>query len=280
MNGKVCMITGANSGIGKETARELSRMGATIIMLCRNEKKGKVSLEDIKSDTKNDKIELFIADLEKPETIKQMVKKFKEKYDRLDVLVNNAGLILLKHQLNENGIERTLAINHIGHFILTSLLLDLLKASAPSRIINVSSAGHTMAKLNFDDLMLKKKFGPLRAYGNSKLANLLFTYELSRKLEDTNVTVNAVHPGWVRSNFGQPDTNKFVNFFYMLMSPFMINPQKGARTSIYLASSPEVKQTTGKYFTKCKAIKSSKLSYNPEVQRKLWEITEKLTGIK
>ena len=274
------MITGANSGIGKETARELSRMGATIIMVCRNEEKAKNALEEIKKDTKNDKIDLFIADLEKPETIKSMAQRFKEKYNQLDVLVNNAGLILLKHQLNEQGIERTLAINHIGHFILTGLLLDLLKASAPSRIINISSGGHTMAKLNFDDLMLEKKFSPTRAYGNSKLANLLFTYELAKRLEGSDVTVNAVHPGWVRSNFGQPDSNKSVKLLYMFSFPFMISPTKGARTSIYLASSPEVEGITGKYYAKCKSKKSSKISYNLGVQKKLWEISEQLTGIK
>lgn len=280
MKGKIVMITGANSGIGKETTRELARMEATIVMVCRNESRGQNTLDEIVEETGNKNVELLIADLESQDSIHKMVTEFKKKYNRLDVLINNAGLILLKRETTADGYEKTLAINHLGHFLLTHLLLDVIKASAPSRIINVSSAAHKMAKLDFDDLMLEKSWGMMMPYGNSKLANLLFTYDLARRLEGTGVTVNALHPGGVRTNFGKGSMPWYAKPIFSLAGIFMISAAKGAKTSIYLASSPEVKDVTGKYFVKCKEVKSSKISYDETVQKQLWEISEKLTHLK
>jgi len=272
MKEKIIIITGANSGIGKETAVSLAKKRAKIVMLCRNEKRGREALEEIKNYSSSDNVELIIADLSNQESIYSAVNQFKSKYDHLDVLINNAGLILKERELTPDGYETTFAVNHLGHFLLTNLLLDILIKSAPSRIINVSSAAHKYAKLNLDDINLDKKYRAFRAYGNSKLANTLFTYELARRLEGTGVTVNALHPGGVKTNFGKGQFKGFMPF----ASLFMINAKKGAKTSIYLASSPEIEDVSGKYFVKSKPVKSSKISYNEDLQRKLWELSERM----
>lgn len=270
------MITGANSGIGKETARVLAKKGATIIMISRNKERGETALKELKESTGSNNIELFIADLADPESIINAVTKFKEKYDKLDVLINNAGVTLSKKIITPLGYEKTFAVNHLGHFLLTNLLLDMLIKSAPSRIINVSSGAHTYAQLDLDDINLSSKYRGLRSYSNSKLANLLFTYELARRLEGTGVTVNALHPGFVRSNFGRRGRKLYERILFDFARLFALSVEKGAKTSIYLASSPEVKEITGKYFVKCKPMKSSKASYDRESQKKLWKLSEDL----
>ncbi|MFX1394294.1 MAG: SDR family oxidoreductase [Promethearchaeota archaeon] len=279
MNGKVVMITGANSGIGKETAIQLANMGATIIMVCRNKERGEAALKDIKEKTNSNKIDLLFADLADQNSIRLMVEEFKKKYDKLHVLINNAGLILRKRSTTLEGYENTFAINYLGHFLLTYLLLDLLKSSTPARIINVSSALHKFAKPDFNDINMEHKYSGFRAYANSKLYNILFTYELARRLESTRVTVNSLHPGAVRTNFGKNNRKKLLRIIFYILRPFYISAKKGARTSIYLASFPEVEHITGKYFIKSSPKKSSKISYNQSFQSKLWNIGEKLTHI-
>ncbi|MFX1366732.1 MAG: SDR family oxidoreductase [Promethearchaeota archaeon] len=276
MYGKIVMITGANSGIGKETARVLAERGATIVMLCRSKERGEAALQELKKVTYSDNIELFIADLADPDSIRKAVTQFKEKYDRLDVLINNAGTTISKKIITPLGYEKTFTVNHLGHFILTQLLLDTLKQSAPSRIINVASALHRRANLNFNDINQKKHYRSFLAYSNSKLANLLFTYELARRLEGTGVTVNALHPGFVRSNFGKRGRNTLLKVLFAFARLFAISVKKGAKTSIYLASSPEVQGITGKYFVKCEPVDSSEASYNLETQKRLWELSEHL----
>lgn len=273
MLGKIVMITGANSGIGKETAKVLARKGARIIMICRNKERGETALKNLKEETNSDKIELILADLADPEGIQNAVALFKEKYDKLDVLINNAGLVLSKRKVTALGYEKTFAVNHLGHFLLTNLLLDILIKSAPSRIINVSSGVHYSANINFDDINLSSRYRGYRAYANSKLANLLFTYELARKLEGTGVTVNALHPGFVRSNFGRRGRKLYQRIFFDVARSFAKSVEKGAKTSIYLASSPEVKDVTGKYFVNSKPKKSSHTSYDREAQKKLWQLS-------
>jgi NAD(P)-dependent dehydrogenase (short-subunit alcohol dehydrogenase family) len=274
MLNKIVLITGANSGIGKETARVLAERGATIIMICRNKERGEAALQELKEKTHSNNFELLIADLANPESIRNIVTEFKEKYDRLDVLINNAGLTLNERIITPLGYEKTFAINHLGHFLLTQLLLETLKKSAPSRIINVSSAAHHTANLKFNDINQKSHYRGFIAYSNSKLANLLFTYELARRLEGTGVTVNALHPGFVKSNFGKGGRNKIFKALFVIARLFAISVEKGAKTSIYLASSPKVEGVTGKYFVKCKPVKSSDASYKLESQKRLWELSE------
>jgi NAD(P)-dependent dehydrogenase (short-subunit alcohol dehydrogenase family) len=274
MHGKTVIVTGANSGIGKETARVLAERGATIIMICRNKERGEAALRELKEKTESDKFELYLADLADPDAIQKAVTQFKAKHNKLDVLINNAGLVLSKRIITPLGYEKTFAVNHLGHFLLTNLLLDLLIESAPSRIINISSGVHTSADLNFDDINQSSNYRSYRAYANSKLANLLFTYELTRRLEGTGVTVNALHPGFVRSNFGRRGRKWYIRILFDLARIFAISVEKGAKTSIYLASSPEVEEVTGKYFYKSKSIKSSKASYDREAQKKLWQLSE------
>ncbi|MEJ2251871.1 MAG: SDR family oxidoreductase [Candidatus Lokiarchaeota archaeon] len=274
MEGKIVMITGANSGIGKETSRVLGKMGATIIMLCRNQERGEKALQDLKQQTHSDKFELIIGDLADPDSIYHAVELFKGNHERLDVLINNAGLILNKRKISSLGYEMTFTINYLGHFLLTNLLIDTLKKSAPSRIINVASAVHKSANLNFNDINQDTNYKGYLAYANSKLANILFTYELARRLKETGVTVNALHPGFVRSNFGKRGRNRLMGILFKFLRLFAISAKKGAKTSIYLASSPEVEGITGKYFAKSKPVKSSKASYNPENQKQLWKLSE------
>ncbi|TFF95380.1 MAG: SDR family oxidoreductase [Promethearchaeota archaeon] len=277
MRGKNVMITGANSGIGKQTGIDLAKMGATIIMIARNKERAFAALEEIKEASKSEKIDLFIADLSDQDSIRSMVKNFKKNYKKLDVLINNAGIMLTKRRSTKEGYEMTLATNHLGHFLLTSLLLQTLIKSAPARIINVSSVAHKFGNLDFDDLQLEENFNGLLAYGNSKLANIMFTYALARHLEGTGVTVNALHPGTVKTNFGKRNESRWSRLFFKFLHLFFSDVKKGAKTSVYLASSPEIEEISGKYFVKSKLKKSSRASYDEEVQEKLWTISEKLT---
>jgi len=276
MEGKICMVTGANSGIGKETAKALSEMNATVVMVCRDKERGEKAREDIINQTGNKNIDLILCDLSSQEQIRKLVTEFKEKYQNLHVLINNAGVMLKKRVISIDGIEMNFAVNHLAPFLLTNLLLDVIKKSAPSRIVIVSSAAHRMAKMDFDDLQSeKKKYRLFRVYGVSKLAVMLFTYELSRKLDGTGVTVNALHPGLVNTNLGR-DQSKFSQGFG---KAFFKSPEKGAETSIYLASTPDVEGITGKYWIKKEQHKSSEGSYNLEYAEKLWKICVEMTKL-
>ena len=276
MEGKNCLITGANSGIGKATAIGLAKEGATIIMVCRDKERGEKAKKEIVELTNNKNVALFLCDLSSQEDIRKFVSEFKGKYQSLHVLINNAGVMISKRIISDEGFEMNFAVNHLGPFLLTNLLLDILKKSAPARIINVSSGLHKRGKIDFGDLQSEnKKTGLFKMYGDSKLALMLWSYELSRKLEGTNVTINTVHPGVVNTNLGRHQS-KFSQGFGKL---FFKKPEKGAETSIYLASSPEVEGITGKYFVKKEPRQSSKESYNEEYAKRIWEISAKMTRL-
>ena len=277
MTGKVCLVTGGTSGIGKATALELAKLKASVIIVGRNRKRGESALEEIRSKSGNQNVELMLADLSSQQSIRQMAQEFKSKRERLDVLINNAGVFMLRRSLTVDGIEKTFAVNHLAPFLLTNLLLDLLKKSAPSRIVNVASATHYGKRVRFDDLQGKRHYSGFWAYGQSKLANILFTYSLARKLEGTGVTVNCLHPGFVRTNLGRD--NGILFFFFKLATIFAVSPEKGAETVIHLASSPEVSGVTGKYFEDKKEVRSSDESYDVETARRLWQVSEELTGL-
>ena len=277
MEGKICMVTGANSGIGKATVIGLAKLNAKVIMICRNQEIGEKVRKEIISQTGNKNIDLLLCDLSSQDQVRKLVDEFKNKYQKLDVLINNAGVMLKKRVLSVDGIEMNYAVHFLAPFLLTNLLLDVLKKSAPSRIINVASAAHKRAKIDFNDLQSEnKKYRLFIVYGTSKLAEVLFTYELSRKLEGTGVTANAVHPGVVNSNLGR-DQSKFSQWF---ARKFFKSPEEGAQTSIYLASSPEVEGITGKYFVNKQPKESSEESYNEDYAKKLWHAAEEMTKLK
>ncbi len=274
---KICLVTGANSGLGKITTHELAKMGATVVMVARNRERGEAALKEVQQASGNQHVQLMLADLSSLNGIRQLAAQFKAEYGRLHILVNNAGAIFKNRQLSVDGYEMTFALNHLNYFLLTNLLLDLLKASAPARIINVSSGAHSGGTINFDDLMMENKYRSFAAYGQSKLANVLFTYELARRLEGSGVTTNTLHPGGVATQFGSGQG--FMGWIMKLLRPFLLSPEQGAETQIYLASSPEVEGVTGKYFDKKKPVKSSKESYDTAVAKRLWQLSEQLTGL-
>jgi NAD(P)-dependent dehydrogenase (short-subunit alcohol dehydrogenase family) len=277
---KVCMVTGANSGIGKQTALGLAKMGAHVVMVCHSKKRGEAARAEITDESGNDAVDLMIADLVSQKEIRRLAKDFKNRYNRLDVLINNAGVSLDKKKESPDGVEVTFTVNYFAPFLLTHLLLDILKASAPSRVVNVSSFVHRWTnKIRFDDLARENGFSATGVYAESKLAVLMFSYELARRLAGTGITVNALNPGLVNTNLGHDFTGFLSITGWVLKNVFAISPQKGALTSIYLASSPEVEGVTGKYFFKQKPKSSSKVSYNEEDWQRLWNISEKLTGL-
>ncbi len=278
MQGKMVMVTGANSGIGKVTARELARMGATVVMVCRDEGRGDAARQEIIAESGNEAVDLLIADLASQAEVRRLVDEFRSRYNKLQVLVNNAGLQLWERSMTVDGHETTFAVNHLAPFLLTSLLLDVIKASAPARIVNVSSMVHKWSSIDFDSLMGEKRYSSNRAYFQSKLANVLFTYELARRLEATGVTVNCLEPGMVRTRLAR-DYRGFFGFMANLWRVFMKTPEKGAETSIYLASSPEVEGLTGGYFGNKRPLKSSRDSCNEALARRLWKVSAELVGL-
>jgi len=279
MDGKICIITGANSGVGKVSALEIAKMGASIVMVCRNPEKGKVALAEIKEKSGNDSVNLMICDLSSLESVRKFAAEFKNKHDKLHVLMNNAGGIISKKSVSVDGYELSLAVNHLGRFLLTHLLLDTLKASVPARIVNVASEAHVLTGIKFKDLhFVTRKYLPFIAYGQAKLADVLCTYVLARKLEGTRITVNCLHPGEVKTNFGSD--SKFVQDGFVALGKSVLTPEQGAITQIHLATSPEVENVTGKYFRKgIKPRKSSKVSYNVELQQRVWDLSKQLTGL-
>jgi NAD(P)-dependent dehydrogenase (short-subunit alcohol dehydrogenase family) len=276
MKGKICLITGANSGIGKATAMGLAKIGATIVMVCRNKNRGEKALEDIKNEVENGTVGLMLADLSTQKAIHQLVKDFKERYQSLHILINNAGVNLSKRVLTEDGIETTFAVNYLAPYLLSNLLLDLLQASSPARIVNVASSVQAKT-INFENLNGEKHYRQLNAYAQSKLAVILFTYEFARRIKGTGVTVNCLHPGYVKTNMIK-NFRKFVKYFYPMIGLFMKSPKKGAKTSIYLASSSEVEGISGKYFKKKKEVEPVKASHDEELAKRLWDVSIALTN--
>ena len=278
MDGKVCLVTGATHGIGKETALALAQMGATVVIVGRSEAKCAAVVSEIKQASGNEAVEAMIADLSVMTEVQALADQFKATYPKLHVLVNNVGASSEHRQVTPEGFEKTFALNHLSYFLLTDLLLERLKASAPARIVNVSSAAHKGVQMDFDDLQFEKNYTGFMAYRRSKLANVMFTYELARRLAGTNVTANALHPGFVASNFGKGESWP-MRAAMTLASLFAISPEQGAETSIYLATSEDVDGVSGKYFDKRKPMQSSAASYDEDAARRLWELSAQLTGL-
>jgi len=278
MRSKVCLVTGANSGIGKATALALATRGATVAMVCRDRGRGEAARAEIAEMSGNEAVELLVADLSSQGATRKLAEEFARRHRRLDVLVNNAGAIIGTRRLTEDGVEATFALNHLAYFLLTNLLLDVLKASAPSRIVNVSSNAHKGATINFDDLQMERGYAGMRAYGHSKLANVLFTYELARRLEGTGVAANCMHPGVVATKLAK-DAALWLRILWPLMSPMLLSPEKGAETVVYLASSPDVEGVTGEYFVEKTPVTSSAESHSEEVAKRLWDISAELVKL-
>ncbi len=270
---KIVLITGANSGIGKATAEGIASLGATVAMVCRNPERGQKAHQEILKKSKNDNIFLFLADLSLQSEILSLRDQFKDQFERLDVLINNAGVYLPSVVITKEGIEKTLATNHIAYFLLTKLLLPQVKKSKEGRIINVASEAHHGTDPDFPYYQGENKYAGWKAYKQTKLANLLFTYHLANQVKDENITVNALHPGVVRTNIAS--SRKIIGFMWR-MTPFFISSKKAAQTPIHLAVSPELKGITGQYLANKKPIQSSPQTHDKTHQKKLWEITEKL----
>jgi NAD(P)-dependent dehydrogenase (short-subunit alcohol dehydrogenase family) len=285
MRMKTCIVTGATSGIGKVTALELARRGATVVLLCRSKAKGEDVVREISKLTQNDSLDLIVADLSSQLQVRAAAAEFHQRYERLDVLVNNAGATFPRRTESVDGMEMTMAVNHLGPFLLTNLLLDRLKATGNARVVNVNSDAHEQGRINFDDLQMRLRYHRgvgMRAYANAKLANLLTTYELARRLQDTPVTANALHPGYVATNIVTLDTAtgpiRLLRPFWGIAMRCILTPERGATTSVYLACSAEVANVSGKYFYKCAPIASSVASRDPDLQQRVWEVSERLTG--
>jgi len=279
MGGKTALITGGTSGIGKATAVALAAMGADVVIVGRNPERGEAAVEDIRVQSHSESVELMLADLSVQAEVRRLAEEFQGRHDRLDVLANNAGLVQSRRTETPDGIETTLAINHLAPFLLTNLLLDLLKKSAPSRVITVSSEAQRLGNMDFDDIQSTRKYKGFPVYGMTKLANIMFTYELAERLRGTFVSANCVHPGPVSTNFAKNNGGPMALFF-RLGKPFMRSPEQGADTLIWLASSPEVEGTSGKYFSDRKEIEAKETAYDEGARRRLWEISEELTGLK
>jgi NAD(P)-dependent dehydrogenase (short-subunit alcohol dehydrogenase family) len=279
MQGKICMVTGANSGIGKATALELAQMGATVVMVCRDRARSEEARSEITTKSRTNAVDLLQADLSSQQSIRQLVENFQHHYTHLHVLINNAGAAFTgRRRETVDGLEMTFAVNYLAPFLLTNLLLDMLTASAPARIVNVSSNSHEAGYIQLDDLQAEHH-RPMRAYEQSKLAVVLFTYELARRLQGTGVTANCLHPGFVATHIGQSDAGPAFRLLVKLIASFGTSPQEGAKTSIYLASSPEVEGVTGKYFVKSNPKRSAAISYDESLQRHLWEQSAKLVNV-
>ncbi len=276
MNGKTVLITGGTSGIGKETALGLARMGANLVIVGRGGEKSARAVDEMKNATGNEEISYYKCDLASLADVRRLASDFVSDHPRLDALFNNAGTINSKRLLSQDGYELTFAVNHLAHFLLTDLLLDILKRTAPSRVITTSSAAASIGHMHFDDLMLENGYAAFKAYGQSKLANMLFTFELARRLQWTGVTANCLHPGLVRSGFAMNNRGP-LKIGLSLFHPFMISAKKAAETPIYLASSADAQNVTGKYYVKKMVREPPKEATDLDAATRLWEISEKLT---
>ena len=278
MNGRICLVTGGTNGIGKSTAQELAQMGATVIIVGRDAQKTSRVVNEIRATSGNPKVRPMLADLSSQLDVRRLADEFKSQYAHLHVLINNAGAVFMKRQLSMDGIEMTFALNHLAYFLLTDLLLDTLKASAPARIINVSSNAHTSGKIEFDNLQGEQIYSP-RVYENSKLANILFTTELARRLQGTGVTVNALHPGFTATGFAK-NNGRAIAALVSIFAPLVArSPAKGAETSIYLASSPSVEGLSGEYFYDSQVIQAAPQANDMAVARRLWDVSAEMVDL-
>lgn len=277
MQGKTCLVTGANQGIGYETARALAEMGASVVLAGRDEGRCALAVENIKAQTGNPNISYLVADLSLSSDVNRLAVDFTSRHDRLDVLVNNAGGMTRQRKTVEGDFEFCWKLNHLGYFLLTAALLPLMKSGTPARIVNVASTAHRRARINFDDLQTESDYSMWTAYGQSKLANIMFTYALARRLEGSGVTANCLHPGIVASGF-VANIGPLEKVLSPLVKLFMISSRAGAKTSVFLASSPEVEGVSGKYFDKRRPVKSSLASYDEAVQEQLWDVSMMQSG--
>ena len=273
LKGKIAIVTGANSGMGMATAQALSDKGATVIMLCRSEERGRRAIA-LLTEEKDRKLALMICDLGDFSSIRSFARNVKESYPQVDILVNNAGFISLDRQETKEGIERQFGINHLGHFLLTTLLLDRMPAG--SRIVNVASGAHKVGRIHFDDINLRHGYNVVKAYSQSKLANVLFTRELAARVKDRGITVNCCHPGAVATNMGVDRETGFGKTITGLLKPFFLTPAEGAATAVYLASDESAGHITGGYFYRCRIAKSSKRSKSRKLAKKLFELSEEM----
>jgi NAD(P)-dependent dehydrogenase (short-subunit alcohol dehydrogenase family) len=278
LKGKTVLITGASDGVGKETARKIAKMGAHLILVGRNLEKTNRAAAEIIEDSKNEKVDTLIADLSEQSEVRKLADEIKSKYSQLDILFNNAGAAFPTRKFTSDSIEKTFASNHLAYFLLTNLLLDLLKENSKSRIINTSSSGHFKGEIDFEDLYLENGYKMMKAYRQSKLANVMFTYELAQRLKGSGVNVNALHPGFVKTNIGISEFGLLGKLLQPIIFRKGISVEEGSKTSVYLLSSEEVEGVSGKYFTKSAEKKTCDISYDKGAQKRLWEISEKLTG--
>ncbi len=279
MNNKTILITGASGGIGLQSAIDLAKEGANIVMVGRDKERTSQAVDLVKTQTGNQSVSYLLADLSSIQEVRKLAQEFKDKYQTLDVLLNNAGAIFLSRKVSVDGYEMTLALNHLNYFLLTNLLLDMLKAAPSARIVNVSSRAHYRGHVNFDDLQSEHGYNGMQVYSMSKLMNVLFTYELARRLDGTNVTANCLHPGFVASNFA--GNNGWIVRVAMNFMSGRISVEEGAKCPIFLASSPDVQGVSGKYFNyDTKETRSSEESYDQNVARRLWDVSEKLVAIR
>jgi len=275
MRGKICLITGANSGIGKAAAIELAKDGATVVAACRNAEKGLATVTEIQQKTNSTNVHFLAADLSSQAEVRKLASDFRAKYPALHVLINNAGMVSRQRLVSIDGIEKTLAVNHLAYFLLTNELLDLMKASTPSRIVIVSSEAHRSARLDFDDLQFQKNYGAFSAYAKTKLCNLLMNLELSRRLERTQITTNALHPGVVATGIFR-EAPGWMRIPIMALAK---GPQRGCKTMVYLSESDEVKDITGKYFIDNKEKAPAPAALDVQAAEKLWQISSDLTHL-
>ncbi len=282
MEGKICIVTGATSGIGKQIALGLASQGASVVLVGRNKSRCEKATEEIAQRVAGNEssVSYLLADFSSQSSIRSMAQDFRDRHHRLDILVNNAGIFRARHEMTEEGVEHTFAVNHLAPFLLTSLLLDLLMASDKSRIVTTSSIGHRGARIDFSDLhFTRKRYSGIKAYGQSKLANILFTRELARRLKGSSVTANCFHPGGVRTNLAEGNP-WYYRLMWYIVTPFLINAEKGADTGIYLATSPDLNGISGKYFVKRKETVPSSQARDDDVAHRLWSVSEELTKMK
>jgi retinol dehydrogenase-14 len=279
MAGKTVLITGGTGGIGKATAIGLARLGARVGISGRGRARAEAAATDIRVASGNPSIDVYVADLSSQADVRRLAREVLDAYPRLDVLVNNVGGFWAHRQVTADGLEHTFALNHLAPFLATNLLLDRLVASAPVRVVTVSSGAHVRGRIDFDDLQGERKWSGQRAYAQSKLANVMFTYELARRLDGTGVTATVLHPGVVRTAFGAEDPARWQRAFLPLVRPFLKSPARGAETAIYLASSPDVAGVTGQYFAGRKPKTSNRASYDTEAQARLWRVSADLVGL-
>ena len=280
--GKRCVVTGGTDGIGLVTARELARRGALVTVVGRDRAKGDATVAAIREATGNAAVALETADLSRQQEVRALGRRLLAAGPRVDVLVNNAGAMFGERALTDDGVERTFALNHLAYFLLTALLLPALRRAAhdagEARVVSVASDAHRRARLDLDDPGLARGYGAYRAYANSKLANVLFTYEMARRLAGTGVTANCLHPGRVRTRFGRGGS-PLLGALFAALRPFQISAERGALTSVHVAASPEVAGVTGRYFERCRPVRSSPASYDEQAQRRLWELSERLAPV-